>query len=272
MTTPPKVKKRFWVFTINNYTSDVVDIIKNITCRAVVAGKEKGEHGTPHIQGAIYFNTPRTRKSVCKKLGGKAYVAVAHGTWKDQVKYCTKDGDVIRNEGEGPQQGARTDLEDFKNNVLTGTDEMDLWNGDCVNMAKYPRMYGRLKFMADKQSTKDFRKLDVEVRWGKAGTGKSRGPREEGAFNVHLGDTEWWDGYDGEKAVLFDDFYGQLKYSRMLQLLDGYQLMLPIKGGFTYAKYTKVYITSNKPPDEWYSGVDDTSALMRRITNIIEFN
>lgn len=84
---------------------------------------------------------------------------------------------------------------------------------------------------------------------------------------------EWWDGYDGEETLLIDEFYGQLKVSRMLALLDGYQCRLPVKGNFTYAQWTKVYITSNTKASEWYTNipVQVSDALQRRISDEIEF-
>ena len=86
---------------------------------------------------------------------------------------------------------------------------------------------------------------------------------------------EWWDGYDGEEILLIDDFYGQVQVARMLHLLRGYQCRLPIKGGFTYAQWQKVYITSNNPPHEWYMKwekipLEVQDAFFARITTITE--
>jgi len=79
----------------------------------------------------------------------------------------------------------------------------------------------------------------------------------------------WFDGYDGQDVVIFDDFYGGLPLPYMLRLLDGYPMRLPIKGGHTYAKWTKVYLTSNVPPTEWYQ--DPDGAFARRIHEVVEF-
>ena len=84
---------------------------------------------------------------------------------------------------------------------------------------------------------------------------------------------EWWDGYDGDEILLIDDFYGQIKVARMLHLMRGYQCRLPIKGGFTYAMWQKVYITSNTHPNMWYNGWEKIpnevkDAFFARITTI----
>lgn len=82
----------------------------------------------------------------------------------------------------------------------------------------------------------------------------------------------WWDGYTGQKAIVIDEFYGSwMKYNVLLTILDGYALRLEVKGGFTWASYDMVIITSNATVGEWYSRVD-ISALNRRIKEVIDVN
>jgi len=53
--------------------------------------------------------------------------------------------------------------------------------------------------------------------------------------------------------LILDDYRGNgLKFEDLLQVLDGRRLMLPIKGGHTYALWTRVIITSNTIPENWY--------------------
>jgi hypothetical protein len=70
----------------------------------------------------------------------------------------------------------------------------------------------------------------------------------------------------------------------MLNILDGFPLRINVKASHTYANYTKVIITSNVCPDEWYRSVDDPpaygkvgtipvqvlSAFKRRLNRVIE--
>jgi len=50
-------------------------------------------------------------------------------------------------------------------------------------------------------------------------------------------------------------------------------MKLPVKGGFVNAKFTHVFITSNYPPEEWWSDkvVWNRDSLIRRINHIYEF-
>jgi len=141
-----------------------------------------------------------------------------------------------------------------------------------------PELYGRYrntikdyKFEVLKNQTKSFRQVHVEVHWGEAGTGKTRHCVENypNAYKLDFDNGQvWWDGYEGETTIILNDFYGGLPYNKLLDLLDGYQMRLPIKGGFTYANWNKVLITSNKPPEQWYGNLfqgEISPALKRRI-------
>jgi len=120
-----------------------------------------------------------------------------------------------------------------------------------------------------KNKADTFRVINTEVYWGEAGCGKTRKAVEENPDHYILttdGEGKvWFDGYAGEKTLILDDFYGGIKYSYLLRLLDGYKCRLEVKGSFTYAMWDKIIITSNKPPNDWYHhGL--TPALKRRLT------
>ena len=71
---------------------------------------------------------------------------------------------------------------------------------------------------------------------------------------------------------MIDDFYGWLKYSFLLNLMDRYPLMLPNKGGYVECKIKRLIITSNKKPEDWYSSVQDKTPLLRRIDAKVHFS
>lgn len=83
----------------------------------------------------------------------------------------------------------------------------------------------------------------------------------------------WFDGYIGQKVLLIDDFYGSIKFHDMLEYMDGYKFQVPIKGGFVWKAWDKVYITSNKHPNEWYANYRclEEPAFVRRINEFLHF-
>ncbi len=116
--------------------------------------------------------------------------------------------------------------------------------------------------------------LHTDVKHTGDGVGEDAIDQQNIPFFVHS-DGRWWDGYTSQSVIIFDDFYGQIKISYMLRLLDRYPLRLPIKGGFTWARWTHVFITSNEEPENWWAGaqIPDVvrAALDRRIKVIKRF-
>lgn len=118
--------------------------------------------------------------------------------------------------------------------------------------------------------------MEVWVLYGPTGTGKTQGAWAAApeAFLLPPGHTSggvgWWDGYDGQADIIIDEFYGWLKYSFMLQLLDRYPLRVETKGGSVQFVSRRIFLTSNKPPTEWYDPDKFAYApLERRLTRIV---
>lgn len=247
-----------------------------------------------HLQGYSHLKNAKTL-SAFKKLTDKTmHLEQSLGSAESNLHYCSK-GEQPKEEweeskeigpnygknaivwqcGTMPQSGTRTDIHELRDACVNAVALSDIIteNDVLVPLAKYQRFAQMVHTSALKERTRAFRKLQVIVHWGKTGTNKTRIPYDEGAYVWEPSTPEWWDGYDGESILLIDEFYGQLKPARLLHLLDGYQLRLPIKGGFTYAQWTKVYITSNVPPEEWYTNIPEQvkEALARRITEVKQF-
>jgi len=227
-----------------------------------------------HWQGYAEFNDSISITRCQRICGiGKSHCAKRFGTREEARDYCCKEDTKLEKHveighWEAGGQGARTDLRKIFNMIKEGAEMIDIIEADPMIYCKYRNGIKDYKFEVLKKKTKKFRKVEVEVHWGEAGTGKTRHCVESfpDAYKLDFDDTLWWDGYEGEETIILNDFYGNIKYHKLLDLLDGYRMRLPIKGGFTYANWTKILITSNKPPAEWYhQGM--TEALQRRISH-----
>lgn len=256
-----------WVYTLNNYTDSDCKALEALECNRHRSCKEVGESGTPHLQGAITF-TRSYRFTQLSKLFPKCHWEVAKT--KDAVNYCIK-GDIWLDTNNA-KQGNRTDLEIGCELVCSGGLRA-VAREKPTTFVKYHKGLSLLKnYLAEETEWFDTK---VIVYWGDAGVGKSKAVREfcksSGLtlYNVPepINSSVWFDMYDDHSAILLDDFYGWIKYHTMLQWCDGYPLQLPIKGGFVQRKWTYVFITSNKPPSEWYNR-EEISALQRRITTV----
>jgi len=269
-----KARSRAFVFTLNNYTSEEVELVKAWECAYLIFGKEVGESGTPHLQGYVSFQNAKTLATLKKKFQDRAHWEIAQGTPKQASEYCEKDGDVF-------EKGTRP-LSDKEK----GKKESDRWS-DAYKAVEENRLddvpkdilCSRLKSIqyAVDQVRVSKRKLEtidgeLEHEWwyGPTGTGKSKKAREEnpGAY-IKDPKNAWWDGYKGEDVVIIDDFDKfQVKQSGDLKRwLDRYVFKAEVKGGYVGdIRPKKIIVTSNYQPKEIWEETDITlSTILRRV-------
>jgi len=247
--------------------------------------------GKRHAQGYVVFKRSIKLRPAQRLIHPEIcmHMETPNGTHEQNRSYCTKEESRIEGPfefGELPvsQQGKRTDLDDaisdFMNPKLPLTQVIKKHANAYV---RYHKGFEKLRDRVDFEEVPKFRKLEVTVLFGVAGCGKSRwASNSESVFmlNKQNGST-WWNYYDGEDTLIIDDFYGWLPYAEMLKTIDGYKQPLGTKGSFTVARWTKVFITSNVHPREWYSALaekhtvwsddpDVEAGLSRRVHFIFE--
>ena len=259
---------RNFCFTINNYVEETFASMRQLAeiSSYLIYGKEVGESKTPHLQGYCELRK-RTRFNRVKSFIPTAHIEPRKGTAVQARDYCAKDGD-FKEHGELSKSGKRTDIENLYYMASQGKSDIEIGS-------EYPRAYVRFYKAVDRvrfnyaRLDNKFAPVKVLVFCGAAGTGKTRKAYayDPDLYRLSQGDTIWWDGYQGQKTILIDDFYGWIKYGSLLQLLDGYKYQLPIKGAFTWKQWNTVIITSNVHPEEWYTK-GFTPALKRRIIEI----
>ncbi len=224
-----------------------------------------------HYQGWIQVNLKK-RLGGIKKLcqSKKIHIEACRGTEGENEKYCRKEN-VYKTIGEFKTQGQRSDLEQLKEIVDKGGTFQDLANANFHAFIQYNRGFQEYKKITDKRLRKEFRKVSVTHIWGATGAGKTRKAMEnEDVYKIQGDSMKWWDGYDGEKTLVIDEYNNQISCTELLGILDGYQLRLEIKGSFTYANWNKVYITSNIEHLHEHAKSKHLEALARRITEKIE--
>jgi len=260
-------KFRNFVFTCNNWTDEsvklIVDKLEPLS-RYIIYGKEVGKKGTPHLQGYCQLKD-QTRRSAIKKILTGFWFAKAKGNAKQASDYCRKDDDYYE-WGTMKKAGKRTDIHELYDMIKENKTDFDLQEYAPATYVRYYKGLDRMRFNYQQATYRGYAPVKVTILWGGAGVGKTRTALENDPdlyFHTYNDGSQWFDGYIGQKTVLFDEFYGQIKYSTMLKLLDGYRFRLPIKGGFTWKMWENVVICSNQDPQFWYS-VGITPALKRR--------
>lgn len=239
----PNARARAWAFTLNNWEPADEAHLRLVGCaectRYLVFGREKGDNGTPHLQGYIAFTGPKSFSSVKHILAGKLpnnnagegrhHIERARSNAGVNRRYCTKGGD-FEEFGEQPQQGKRTDLGDAISTLHSSGRMSEVRREHPDVYVKFHRGLAALR-----QGMLECRHSKPWVAWlhGHAGCGKSRlASTIPGSQYWAQPDGVWWDGYEQQDVVIVDDVCWSFKTTLFKRLCDYYPLKVPVKGGF----------------------------------------
>jgi len=275
----PNSKKRHTLFTLNNWTVDELNLIRDYAekeAKYMCWSQEVAPStGTPHLQGYVAWDNPRSldkfKKAISPRLHYGDENGNTNGTAEQNRAYCLgmveKKGfthnPTFEEVGEIPQQGARTDWRQAVTH-LQGGGEIHTVVEHQPQLLPCIRALERYKQISLRPLN---RNVNVIVLVGASGTGKSKWAYDNYPELYSKPDGQWYDGYTGQKTLLLDDYYGDIPYSQLLKVCDRYPLQVPVKGGFIYAQWDTVIITSNKQPEHWYPA-EDLAAFKRRITRL----
>ncbi len=248
---------------------------------AVIA-QEVGAEGTPHLQFNITFKKMMTFAQV-KALFPRAHLEVTKSL-RAAERYCMKDAHkdhperifVCDNRVRAKQSVEQSErLETFVEQLRAGQSLREIVAEDAVGSALE---YQRLEWLASKLRAKRSEKPQVVWCYGPTNTGKSTWCHEQAAlidadYYIHGGKFEWFEGYDGQKAIVIEEFRGSdCKLSKLLRFLDRWPMRVMNKGSSTQMVATHVFINSCFKPDECYRTLaEDLNQLKRRIDVLYEF-
>jgi len=227
--------------------------------------------GKQHIQGYVEFSQQKDFVVMKKCLGGdKTHLEKRRGTAIQASLYCKKDKS-FQEFGELSNQGKRQDLMDVVEDIEQGTSLRKVAMGHPIQFIKYHSGITKLKALSIEPRNWV---TEVTVLYGETGCGKSKMAREllkdYWVWTPQRG--QWFDGYDGQSDVIFEEFRGQLPMDMLLTLLDRYECPVQFKGGFTEFAPRRVVITSPCHPRGWYEdcGNDKIDQLLRRVSYVSE--
>lgn len=286
------MKTETWVGTLNHWTLDEKE--RAAQCPDCISycvlGQEVSSSGTPHLQ-AYFETTTRVRMSKMRnmlKVPGHAcrwHLEKRLGTQEQAVVYCKKDNNweefgllstKLVGSSNAPKKGRthQADQLDQLKDVVKTHGLKGAFEFDFANTVRFHS--GLSKFITTISPEARTMPPKCEVFVGPTGTGKTRMCWEfinkffGGDVYVHGGNPRFFDGYNGQRVVLFDDFDGsQLSLGRLKVLTDRYICSVEIKGGTVNWKPTRILFTTNTPVERWYPGY--TEPLLRRM-DIYECN
>lgn len=280
-----------WVFTYNNYDpkeieEQILQLFQALNIKYIVYGKEKGENGTPHIQGYFRLNQIKYRSQI-KPIMNECfrdypYLAVARGTEVDNFKYCTKEGNW-KEYGEKTAEAERTvTKEEHIKKIMH--DWLTMSQDQFNDTHPYESLHWRNKLMQWESQrtigsnawTGGLKSKNIWI-FGPPGTGKSRWARSQcEEWQIYpKGCNKWWGGFDARnhKMVLFEDFPADGRYLGQLMKIwaDRYTFTAEVKGGSIKVNpgtFVMVVTANYSIDDVFGSGSEDGKALKRRFTEV----
>lgn len=274
---------RHFVFTVHDYANLGDGVPRWPQWQYLVFQEEVGEEGRPHIQGYAQFSrgvraatfTGYVREYFDCAPEHSVHTEVAKGSDQDNEDYCSKEELDANGRSQrlgGPyrfgvrqaiaaKKGGRSDVLELKRDLDAGMSIVE------VSDKHFSR------FLHAERGIRNYKRLHTKPRdpavapmiylvLGPSGTGKTRmaydisgsgDPDRSSEVYWHPGG-KWWDDYDGQRIVVFDEFYGhKLPFTQLLQILDRYPLRVETKGGSVQFTATEFIFTSNQDPKYWYS-------------------
>ncbi len=248
-------------FWLQLATADPSPLRYLIWSRELGAGGDDNA-GQLHFQAYAEFHVPMRWPAVKALFGQNTLHLGARRRSRDEARnYCRKPETHVAGPWELGEwiagQGARSDVTGFIDCVLTGADDLAIAEAHPGLFCRSLRAIDRLRAAKLKRDTPHLRRVEVYNLWGPTGVGKSYAAMLRGGDDYYRLPYStsglWIDGYEGEKVLLIEDFAGGIPFRLLLQLLDGYKTQNATKGGFAWGAWTTVIITSDAPPECWYT-------------------
>lgn len=271
-------RSRGWCLTINNYTEEDVDSVyaAQFDCRYCVWGKEIApDTGTPHLQGFIYYDNPKTFNGV-KLLFPRANIRKQRGSCAQASVYCKKDGDYwehgdlpMSQEDKG-EYGKQAIAERW---ALAKAGKFEELPPEQIKTYEY--VHAKYTSVADLRG-----ELDNWWIWGESGCGKNsfvHGNEDFGIApkwneeDIYLKDitNKWWDGYNHQPIVVIHEVSPKLALSHNLVFhlkiwAQHQKFRAEVKGGSLMARPKSIVITSQYPIETVFPDPEDQAAIKRR--------
>lgn len=219
--------------------------------------EECPDTGKEHLQGYCELHKQLRMPSIKQLFDDeKMHIEARKGTAQQAADYCKKEDTRVRGPyefGKISNPGKRTDLDKVTEMVQERKTIHEIAQECPKTYIKYNRGIVALKAALDPPALRP--QPVIEYHWGEPRTGKSKYAHETypDAYCAIDSRQGWFDLYEGQDTVIFDEFEGLFPDGLMRRLIDRYPLALPIKGGTVPVRAYRFIFTSNRCPAQVFS-------------------
>lgn len=292
----PSPRARNWCFTLNNpaeglLTPEADRYTEDFHVTFMTYSEERGDReGTQHFQGYLEFSR-KVSLEHCKTLPKlkRAHFEVRNGSQDQAIAYCNKPAHPDRytaveiathvagpyNFGTPKRQGGRTDLAAVRADLDAGSSLQQISQSHFSAFIRYER--GFRSYVRLNSKPRDFESV-VFLFVGPSGNGKStlasllaKAVCGDSIYRVPppKGSGLYYDGYDGQQCLFFDEFGGHYMRPELFnQLCQPFPFTLPVHGGAGMECVSRyIFICSNYHPAYWWKNRthDQVRQTCRRI-------
>lgn len=250
--------------------------------RCIIAVEKGSKTQKTHLQCYLEMKNAKTMSATKKAyFGGKSHLEMRRGTPFEAWTYCEMECKPFYTKGDAPteDEDAPTSVwDEIKAAIDAGSDEYSIMNEFPSSYARYSSGIGKMIFQRDLHTKMNkWRNVEVTYLWGTTGVGKTRSVLEsmDDVTEVYrvTNYSNPFDGYAGQKTILFEEFRQSLKCEQMLNYLDGYYCALPCRYADKISNWDTVYIVSNIALAEQYPNIQEYhpetwDALVRRVDKV----
>lgn len=285
---PRQSKYRDWCYTLNNPTNEEIAHLKTVEARYHIFGKERGDSGTPHLQGYVSFLNrivfTSAKRRLCPGGSRRIHIEVKRGTHKEASDYCCKEDQVPFISGTLPMTNAdKGEMMKETWRKLINQAKAGKWD-DIIeeNPYHYIRYHSALhkinkEFMPRPD---DLLEINNYWLWGPTGSGKSHRARVmarlfdatvDGKFYTKNINKWWCNIMIDDFVIVIDDW--ELSHHVLGHHLkiwgDKYYFGAEVKGGMRNIRPLMIIVTSNYSIDRvWEEDPEMRNAIKRRYKSV----
>lgn len=221
--------------------------------------------GRKHYQMFAYASRAMRMGGWAKTFRG-AHIETMYGTFRENEKYCSKEGQLTELGQLPMHNGSRRDLSRVCERIKRGDRLSEVALDEPEVFVQYHNGLTRLStFVAQPYQHDTVRGIWI---YGPPGTGKSHHARTIYEDIYIKSQTKWFDGYSGQKTILLDDFDCKVMGHYLKIWMDRWACSGEVKGSTVALQHHRFVVTSNYTIAELFPDPALCEAITRRCTII----